>query len=165
MSDLNDKQKLIAETLDGMIIVDAGPGTGKTHTIVQRYVNLISRENVTPKDVLMLTFTRNAATEMEERIKASLSPGKGCDESYYKQVQVRTFDAFCLSVVMESPEDAGRLFGIEEKLTHSARLVENETLNKRFFGAFMDDFWTAAGRTTAIGRSSDPNILWRCTGS
>ncbi len=145
MSDLNDKQKRIAETLDGMIIVDAGPGTGKTHTIVQRYVNLISREEVTPRDVLMLTFTRNAATEMEERIKSSLSPGKGCDESYYKQVQVRTFDAFCLSVVMESPEDAGRLFGIEEKLTHSARLVENETLNKRFFGSFMDDFLDSHG--------------------
>lgn len=43
MSELNDKQKLIAETLDGMVIVDAGPGTGKTHTIVRRYVNLISR--------------------------------------------------------------------------------------------------------------------------
>ncbi len=41
---------------------------------------------------------------------------------------------------MESPEDAGRLFGIDDKLTHSARLVENETLNKRFFGSFMDGF-------------------------
>ncbi|MDR2846437.1 MAG: UvrD-helicase domain-containing protein, partial [Candidatus Methanoplasma sp.] len=39
MSDLNPSQKVIAETLDGMIVVDAGPGTGKTHTIVDRYVN------------------------------------------------------------------------------------------------------------------------------
>ncbi len=171
MPKFNDRQKEIAETLDGMIVVDAGPGTGKTHTIVQRYVNLIDK-GVKPKDILMLTFTRNAASEMEERIKKVLTPveDKKKDEkeekdsekseeekreklekakemrSISKQVQVRTFDAFCLSIVMDSPEDAGRLFGIDAKLTHSARLVENETLNRRFFAAFLDDFLDKYGK-------------------
>ena len=69
----NESQRLIAETLDGMIVVDAGPGTGKTETIVTRYVNLIARKDVEPRDVLLLTFTNNAANEMEERIKGELA--------------------------------------------------------------------------------------------
>ena len=73
LSELNPSQQAIADFLDGMLVVDAGPGTGKTHTIVERYVNLISREDVSPRDVLLLTFTRNAASEMEERIKKALS--------------------------------------------------------------------------------------------
>lgn len=139
MSDLNDSQKLMIDTLEGMVVVDAGPGTGKTHTIVRRYVKLLEKEDVSPRDILMLTFTRNAAQEMEQRIKNHLRNIPGM-ETKSKLVQVKTFDAFCLSVVMDSPEDAGKLFGIDEKLTHSARLVENDTLNMRHFSSFLDDF-------------------------
>ena len=112
---LNQSQARIAETLDGMIVVDAGPGTGKTQTIVQRYINLISREDVEPRDVLMMTFTNNAAEELGERIKARISEivSENKDgevermlQRKSKLIQVRTFDAFCRSVVMESPEDA-----------------------------------------------------------
>ena len=42
MTDLNDSQKKIAlENLEGMVVVDAGPGTGKTSTIVSRYCNIL----------------------------------------------------------------------------------------------------------------------------
>ncbi|MDO5861235.1 MAG: UvrD-helicase domain-containing protein [Thermoplasmata archaeon] len=149
MSELNESQKRIAETLDGMLIVDAGPGTGKTHTIVRRYINLVSRKDESgqpmagPRDVLLLTFTRNAAAEMEERIKRTMSEEGMTAES--KLVQVQTFDAFCLSVVMESPDDAGRLFGIDEHLTHSVRLVENQSLNRTYFSTFLDMFLDSRG--------------------
>ena len=72
MSELNDSQKKIATTLDGMIVVDAGPGTGKTSTIMERYINLLNA-HPDPKDIILLTFTRNAASEMEDRIKSKLS--------------------------------------------------------------------------------------------
>ena len=55
----NEPQRIIAETLDGTIVVDAGPGTGKTETIVTRYVNLIARKDVEPKDVLLLTAEKS----------------------------------------------------------------------------------------------------------
>lgn len=144
MSDgLNPSQREIAETLDGMVVVDAGPGTGKTHTIVQRYVNLVSREDVSPSDILMLTFTKNAASEMEDRIRSRLTEKGMREES--KFIHVKTFDAFCLSVVMESPEETGSLFGIEEKLTHAAAMVENETLNRAYFNSFLDNFLDSRG--------------------
>lgn len=140
MSDgLNDRQRMIAETLDGMVLVDAGPGTGKTHTIVSRYVNLISRPDVDPRDVLLLTFTNNAANEMEERIKGELALHPEL-ESKSRMVQAKTFDAFCLSVIMDSPEDAGRMFGIDERLTRGATISSNESLNKEHFRMFLDRF-------------------------
>ena len=57
MSELNDTQKRIAELTEGMVVVDAGPGTGKTHTIVQRYVNIVTKVGVSPSDVLLMTFS------------------------------------------------------------------------------------------------------------
>ncbi len=147
----NESQRLISETLDGTIVVDAGPGTGKTETIVTRYVNLIARKDVEPRDVLLLTFTNNAANEMEERIKERLSDLETLRETYAeevverlrersKHVQVKTFDAFCLSVIMDSPEDAGGLFGIEERLTRGATIVTNESLNREHFRSYLDRF-------------------------
>ncbi|MCQ2084572.1 MAG: UvrD-helicase domain-containing protein [archaeon] len=70
---LNPSQQKIAETLDGMIVVDAGPGTGKTHTVVSRCINILSQRNFDWKDLVMLTFTRNAAAEMRERVQSTLA--------------------------------------------------------------------------------------------
>ena len=77
-----------------MIVVDAGPGTGKTHTIVERFVRMISKPNVSPRDVLLMTFTNNAASEMEERIKRRMTDLRMERDS--KLVMTKTFDAFCL---------------------------------------------------------------------
>ena len=143
MSELNGSQREIAETLDGMLVVDAGPGTGKTKTIVHRYINLISREDVGPGDVLLLTFTNNAAAEMEERIKNQMAEEDMIDES--KLVQARTFDSFCLSIVMDSPELAGNLLGLRESLTRGATIVQNDTLNYQWFGTVLDDFLARRG--------------------
>lgn len=138
MSELNPSQKRIAEQTEGMILVDAGPGTGKTHTIVDRYINIISKDNVSSKDVILLTFTKNSAAEMEERIKGKLAGTEYASEA--KFLQTSTFDSFCYSVVMESPESISRFFGIKEKLTRGARLIENDTLNQSYFSDFMDRF-------------------------
>lgn len=172
---MNDSQKRIAEQLDGMMVVDAGPGTGKTSTIVQRYVNLISRGDVEPSDVLLLTFTRNAATEMENRIRSELQSDRCAELSEKafgkrsalaeksKLIRVGTFDAFCRSVLMDSPETAGSILGIEEGLTHNARVVENDTINKEWFRVFFDDFLSRKGEEygewSAIACESSDNVF------
>ncbi len=136
-SDLNESQDSIAKTLNGMVVVDAGPGTGKTKTIVERYINMIS-EDVQPKDIVLMTFTRNAAQEMEERIKSRMIL-EGCSRMC-KDVRVSTFDSFCFSVLMESPETVSRFFGIDERMTRGSRTVENETLNRVYFSDMADRF-------------------------
>jgi len=147
MSDkLNPSQRAIADKLEGMMVVDAGPGTGKTKTITERYINLIKRPDVGTSDVLLMTFTRNAAAEMESRVRSTLE--SIVDEDLLrksKSIRVTTFDAFCLSVVLDSPDEVGRILGIEEKLTRGASIVENETLNRVWFRSFFDDFLSQRG--------------------
>ena len=138
MNELNPSQKAIAEGTDGFYVVDAGPGTGKTHTIVSRFVNILKKPDVETKDILLLTFTKNAASEMEERIRAKLSEIE--TEKSTKLVQAGTFDSFCYSVVKESPESISNFLGIRERLTRSASLMENETLNREYFFDFFDRF-------------------------
>ena len=90
----NPQQKDIAKDIEGMMVVDAGPGTGKTETMIHRYANIIS-SGVGPEEVMMITFTNGAADEMAGRLSRLVS-SKDSDK-----VLARTFDSLCLSIVME----------------------------------------------------------------
>ncbi|MFA6679739.1 MAG: UvrD-helicase domain-containing protein [Candidatus Methanomethylophilaceae archaeon] len=137
MSKLNEQQEKIAEHLDGFLVVDAGPGTGKTHTLVERYVHLLEKK-IDPQDILMLTFTKNAAQEMKERISGQILSTVFANKA--KDVRTSTFDAFCLKVVLNSPDAVTEFFGIEDTLSRNARLVDNYTLNKDYFRNFYAQF-------------------------
>ena len=162
MNDLNPSQKAIANELDGMMVVDAGPGTGKTHTIVDRYLNILRQENIDTKDVLLLTFTRNAASEMEERIRGRMAGTELAASS--KFIQTSTFDSFCYSVVMESPDTVSKFFRMDEVLTRCAGLVENDTLNLEYFTDFFDRFMITRtgeyGIHGAIASQSVPELYY-----
>ena len=160
MSELNASQQRIADTHEGMIVVDAGPGTGKTHTIVERYIRLISRPDISPKDVLLMTFTNNAASEMEECIKCKMTENHMEKDS--KLVMTKTFDAFCLSIVLDSPDLVSEFFGLGERLTRAATMQQNESLKKDYFLRFMDGFLDSRGMDygdAAIIASEDPISL------
>lgn len=138
MSEPNPQQKMISESHEGFYVVDAGPGTGKTFTIVNRYVNILKRPDIKANDLLLLTFTKNAAEEMEERIRERLSSSDLDKDT--KLIQAGTFDSFCHSVVRESPESVSDFLGFKERLTRGAALIENYTLNKEYFSDFFDQF-------------------------
>jgi len=57
---------------DGAYLIAAGPGTGKTYTMVQRFRWLVEHERVAPEAVLAVTFTEAAATELRERLAREL---------------------------------------------------------------------------------------------
>lgn len=67
VSSLNSNQ-IKAVKSEGTIIVIAGPGTGKTKTLISRIFYLIQEKNVSPQEILALTFTQKAAGEMKERL-------------------------------------------------------------------------------------------------
>ncbi len=159
---LNESQREIAETINGFVVVDAGPGTGKTHTVVSRCVNILSQKDVGPKDLIMLTFTRNAAAEMRDRVQSKLAKlcegGKFSSDpvqnekeyhrisSLSKQVYIGTFDSYCLSIVKQYPSHIRRFFNLAHDLNSNSEITENESLNRMYFTRFLDRFLDQKGK-------------------
>lgn len=91
-SELNSKQKQVAETLDANILLIASAGTGKTNTLAFRISNILSHELAKGNQIACLTFTNKACSEMKARIdKVTSSEGN--------QVTVNTFHGFCLDII------------------------------------------------------------------
>ena len=72
---LNDRQLEAVHAGPGPVLVLAGPGTGKTKTLVSRIVHLML-EGTPSRSILAVTFTRKAATELDKRLTAALGEGK-----------------------------------------------------------------------------------------
>lgn len=69
--DLNHAQREIVAHLDGPLLVVAGPGSGKTYSIVLRALNLLLLEIAAAKEIVLCTFTEKAAFEMRDRLSAA----------------------------------------------------------------------------------------------
>ncbi len=90
-----NKQQLEAVThTDGPLLIIAGAGTGKTTVITRRITHLIEQNLAKPQEILALTFTEKAASEMEERVDQLLPLG-----SY--DLWISTFHAFCERILKQ----------------------------------------------------------------
>ena len=72
---MNNEQKLAAEYEGGPLLVIAGPGTGKTTTLIGRYQYLLDK-NIKTNQILCCTFSRKAADELKLKIKSQTAAGK-----------------------------------------------------------------------------------------
>ena len=89
---LNTKQQEAVEATEGRVKVVAGAGSGKTSVLVHRYAYLINELGVNPDNILCMTFTNKAATEMKNRI-AKLT------NSYNVNDFVCTIHGFCVKFI------------------------------------------------------------------
>ena len=69
--DLNPAQRKVIGHLDGPLLVVAGPGSGKTYSIVLRALNLLLLGKALPREIVLCTFTEKAAFEMRDRLSAA----------------------------------------------------------------------------------------------
>lgn len=97
---LNDGQREAIETTDGAVLVLAGPGTGKTRVISERFAYLVESGKARPDEILTLTFSRKAAGEMEDRIVRRLRRS-------FSRLPISTFHSFCLRIVMRYYDQLG----------------------------------------------------------
>ena len=93
----NAKQQICIDSIQGKYLVLAGPGTGKTFTIVERIKNMLQK-GIAPEKILCLTFTDAGANEMKKRIETELGV-TSCD------VQIFTYHGFCCDIIEEFQDD------------------------------------------------------------
>lgn len=135
---LNKAQKQAVDTIDGPVLVVAGPGTGKTQLLSMRAANIVRLTDAQPANILCLTFTESAAAAMRKRL-IHLMDAAG------NNVAVHTFHSFGAEVINRSREyfyngahfePADELASYEilqdifEELPHSSPLAK--TMNGEF---------------------------------
>jgi DNA helicase-2/ATP-dependent DNA helicase PcrA len=110
-SELDAGQRAAVLATDGPLIVAAGPGTGKTRVFAHRIAHLIRDRRVRPDEILAVTFTRSAADEMRQRVKALL-PGADL-----RALWVETCHAAALRILREEayPFAEAAILGEEER--------------------------------------------------
>lgn len=96
-ANLNPQQQQAVMASNGPVLVLAGPGSGKTRVLTQRIVYLIEELRVSPRNILAVTFTNKAASEMEKRVKDMLG-----ERSH--GVTLGTFHAICARILRREAE-------------------------------------------------------------
>jgi DNA helicase-2/ATP-dependent DNA helicase PcrA len=101
---LNPEQKQAVETIDGPVMVIAGPGTGKTEVLAARIANILQKDiDIKAENILCLTFTNAGVIAMRQRLIQYLGA-----EAHH--VAIHTFHSFCNEIVQNHPE----AFGVRE---------------------------------------------------
>lgn len=118
---LNEKQKKAVDTLEGPVMVIAGPGTGKTQILSRRVANILTEDKAHPEEIVCLTYTDAGASEMLDRIEGLIGE-KG------RKVRVSTIHSFCSELILENSD----LFGRQPKVISTAVKYEllKETMDK-----------------------------------
>lgn len=98
----NAQQKEAIQTTEGPLLIIAGPGTGKTFTLVKRIVYLITEKGIKPEEIMVATFTEKAAKELITRITNELY--KIGVQVNLNEMYVGTFHSICLRIIKEHLE-------------------------------------------------------------
>ena len=95
--EFTESQRAVVGHLEGPLLVIAGPGSGKTHSIVLRALNLLLLKRVDPGGIVLCTFTEKAAFEMRDRVAAAAR--KVGYEGDLSELTISTIHGFCNQVL------------------------------------------------------------------
>jgi DNA helicase-2/ATP-dependent DNA helicase PcrA len=131
---LNEQQQKAVDTIEGPVMVNAGPGTGKTQILASRIGKILLETDTNPANILCLTYTDNGAMEMRNRLLKMVGTA-----AY--NVQIHTFHSFCNEVIQDNITYFGKLnlepIGDLEEIDLYYKLIDSIELNsplKRFRG-------------------------------
>jgi DNA helicase-2/ATP-dependent DNA helicase PcrA len=161
LAHLDGDQRAAAETVDGPLLIVAGPGSGKTRTLTYRIAHLIAERGGGAENCLAITFTRRAAAEMRERL-LSLLPSRA------EGISIHTFHSLGLAILREHASAAGlhrgfRVAGEAERVALLAetldlaapkaerllRVISKEKRTQSWAGAGVGEATAAYGRALA----------------
>jgi DNA helicase-2/ATP-dependent DNA helicase PcrA len=104
LAELNPAQKQAVETIEGPLLIVAGPGSGKTRVITHRVAYLIKVCGINPHHIIAVTFTNKAAREMAERLERLLGQTA-------KALTLGTFHAICARILRQE----GKAIGLDSR--------------------------------------------------
>ena len=111
-----------------LITVSAGAGSGKTTVLVERFIDLVQRDEVSPLEILAITFTEKAAAEMKERIVRRFEErGDVANRRQAEAAYISTIHGFCSRILREHP--------LAARLDPSFRVMDEVTRN-----VFIDEY-------------------------
>ncbi len=132
---VNENQRRAIEAVDRVTLVTAGPGTGKTHTLVSHILHLLETRRVKPSCITAVTFTNKAAEEMRERVRK-----KSGKNSAAKKLTIGTFHSIAWKLLKENGSDT-LLASETETKDLAAQLIKTFHLDmgaSRFLNAVSD---------------------------
>lgn len=101
---LNSAQKKAVESIEGPVMVIAGPGTGKTQILALRIANILTKTDTKPENILALTFTDAGSHAMKERLRRYIG-----DAAYH--VAIHTFHSFAGQLIGKYPDAYPNIIG------------------------------------------------------
>ncbi len=140
----NEKQQEATRAAEAVVAVTAGPGMGKTHTLVSHILYLMEERRVRPANITAVTFTNQAAKEMRERIQKRVGKGKSI-----RQMQIGTFHTLALNQLKEA--------GMEFTLAGEVEMQElaDSVIKERGLNISVREFLLAVSRIKTTGYGTD----------
>lgn len=132
LAELNPEQLAAVTAPDRAVAVIAGPGTGKTKTLVARIAYLIERRGVKPGEITAVTFTNKAAGEMRQRLEARLG-GK----SAVRNLTVGTFHRICMDF-LRGRKTEFRLAGDFDRRRAAEQVIAEKGLDQKPEGLLQE---------------------------
>ena len=139
-----DQEKAITH-ISGPLLVVAGPGSGKTKTLITRTLNLLLCHDVKPENILLCTFTEKAAKQLRDRLNTGLKRCKA-DHIDIHEMAIGTIHSVCQKIIDEYPNEAG--IGVFSRTRGLGRgYVVLDELQRTFF--MMEHFGAIFGTPVA----------------
>jgi ATP-dependent DNA helicase UvrD/PcrA len=140
LADLTPRQRKAVTHGDGPLLIVAGAGTGKTTVLTRRIAWLIAEKRARPAEILALTFTEKAASEMQERVDRLVPYG-------YTDSVISTFHAFGDRILREHAFEAG----LSDRATVLSRAEQVIFLRERLFELPLDRYRPLGDPTRFLG--------------
>ena len=131
LNDLNERQKEAVLYNEGPLLIIAGAGSGKTKALTTKIAYLLEEKEVSPYNILAITFTNKAAKEMKDRLYTLVG-------DLSKKLQVSTFHSFGLRLLRENFEVLGydknfNIMDSDDSLTVVKKILKDMNLDSKVY--------------------------------
>ena len=165
LNSLNSNQKSAVNSIEGPVMVIAGPGTGKTQLLAARIGNILKKTDTAPENILCLTYTEAGAFNMKKRLREFIGA-----ESY--RVKIHTFHSFCTDIIMSNKDEFSEVQNLSQiseleqyalledlisqfepgHVLHSAKGANNYTIKglSGYFRLIKEENWDPAAMSKSL---------------